>query len=590
MREFSVPATVTVSGEDNLSDMVFATAERFAGSVLYRRKTGDTWVDVSASEFANQVLAVAKGLLAAGLEPGDRVGLLCRTRYEWTVVDFAILAVGGITVPIYDTSSADQIEWVLSDSGAKATFIETSEHRERLGETADRLAHVWQIPDALDELAALGADRPDDDVHARRRQVGADDLASLVYTSGTTGRSKGCQLTHRNVLTEVRTIVDSAPELFNANASVLLFLPLAHVFARLIQFGGVYARVTLGHTADIRNLVPDLAQFRPTLILSVPRVFEKVYTVARQRAVASGRGRSFDLGESTAISWSKAQQRGHVGLRLRLTHAAFGRLLYERLRAALGGRCGAAISGGAPLGTRLGHFFNGIGIPIYEGYGLTETTAAATFNTPSQRKIGTVGRPLPGVTVRIADDSEVLIKGGIVFSGYWDNAAATEDVLTDDGWLRTGDLGKFDGDGYLRITGRKKELIVTASGKNVLPAELENRVLAHPLISQCMIVGDGQPFVAALVTLDADAVRDWRSRRGTPADTGADDPELHAEIQAAIDEANQAVSRAESIRKFVILPDEFSQQDGELTPTLKLKRDVVTKHYATEIEDLYQRG
>jgi long-chain acyl-CoA synthetase len=466
VREFSEPATVDVADEDNLSDMVFATAERFGGSVLYRRKARDTWVDVTAREFAAQVLAVAKGLVAAGIEPGDRVGLLSRTRYEWTLLDFAILTTGGVTVPIYETSSAEQIQWILSDSGARALLIETREHRDRLNCVQGELPgldHIWQLDEAADELPALGASAgvADEDMHDRRRRVRAGDTASLVYTSGTTGRPRGCRLTHRNLLAEVRTAIGAAPELLNSGASVLLFLPLAHVFARLIQFGALHARVTLGHTADARNLLDDLAEFRPTLVLSVPRVLEKIYTRARQQALATGRGRIFELGEATAVAWSQAHRHGRPGLRLRLAHAVFDRLMFQRLRATLGGRCGAAISGGAPLGERLGHFFAGVGMPVYEGYGLTETSAALTLNTPARHKIGTVGRPLPGVAVRIGDDREIQVAGTMVFGGYWNNEQANAAAFTEDGWLRTGDLGELDGEGYLRITGRRKELIVT---------------------------------------------------------------------------------------------------------------------------------
>jgi long-chain acyl-CoA synthetase len=479
VREFSEPATVDVADEDNLSDMVFATAERFGGSVLYRRKARDTWIDVTAREFAEQVLAVAKGLIAAGLEPGDRVGLLSRTRYEWSLLDFAILTAGGVTVPIYEPSSAEQIQWILSDSGARALLLDTQEHRDRLDAIRNELPgleHVWQIKEAADELAALGAGVADDDVHGRRRRVRAGDTASLVYTSGTTGRPKGCQLTHRNVLAEVRTAVGAAPELFNSGASVLLFLPLAHVFARLIQFGAVHARITLGHTADTRDLLADLAEFRPTLVLAVPRVLEKIYTGARQRALASGRGRIFEIGEATAVAWSRAHQNGRPGLRLRLAYAAFDRLMFRRLRATLGGRCGAAISGGAPLGERLGHFFAGVGMPVYEGYGLTETSAAVTLNTPARHKIGMVGRPLPGVAVRIGDDREIQVAGDVVFRGYWNNEQATAAAITGDGWLNTGDLGELDDEGYLRITGRRKELIVTAASAH---EEVDHEVFAR---------------------------------------------------------------------------------------------------------------
>jgi len=599
VREFTVPPTVTVSGEDNLSDLVFANAERFGGAIVYRRKISGSWVDVTAQEFAAQVAAVAKGLVASGIQPGDRVGLLSRTRYEWTLLDFAILAAGGVTVPVYETSSAEQVEWILSDSGARAAVVESAAHRatvESVRERLPELATVWQLDTggeqgAVEALSELGRDLPDDELHARRRQVGGDDLATLVYTSGTTGRAKGCELTHRNLLAETRTVVRAAPELLNPDAQILLFLPLAHVLARVIQLTGFHCRATVGHTPDVKNLLPDLAEFRPTMVLSVPRVFEKVYNSAKQRAHADGKGKIFDVAEATAVAWSQAQDTGGPGLLLRLRHGLFDRLVYGKLRAALGGRCTAAVSGGAPLGARLGHFFRGIGITVYEGYGLTETSAAATVGLPRHFKVGTVGRPIPGVTVRIADDGEVLIKGDVVFRGYWHNEAATADALTTDGWLHSGDIGELDAEGYLRITGRKKELIVTAGGKNVAPAVLEDRLRAHPLISQCMVVGDNQPFIGALVTIDAEAFPVWRDGHGKSGEVAGlvDDPELRAEIEAAIAEANKAVSAAEAIKKFRILPVDFTEDGGQLTPTLKLKRNVVAKEYAHEIDAIYAR-
>lgn len=597
MREFSVPATVTVSAEDNLSDMVFATAERFGGSIVYRRKVDGTWVDVTAQEFAAQVLGVAKGLAASGLQPGDRVGLLSRTRYEWSVMDFAILAAGCVTVPIYETSSAEQVEWILSDSGAKAVVVEAASHRKTVDSVQDKLgelANVWEIegtPGAVAELTSLGADLTDDDLHGRRREVGGDELATLVYTSGTTGRAKGCELTHRNLLAEVRTVVAGAPELLNGNTQILLFLPLAHILARVVQMAGFHCRATVGHTADVKNLLPDLAEFRPTLILSVPRVFEKVYNSSKQKAHAAGKGKIFDLAEATAVQWSEAQDKGNGSIGLKVKHALFDRLVYSKLRAALGGRCTAAVSGGAPLGVRLGHFFRGIGVTVYEGYGLTETSAAATVGLPKHFKVGTVGRPVAGVGIRIAEDGEVLIKGDVVFRGYWHNEAATTESMSGDGWFHSGDIGELDSDGYLKITGRKKELIVTAGGKNVAPAVLEDRLRAHALISQCMVVGDNQPFIGALVTIDPEAFPIWRdehNKTGSVADL-ADDADLRAEIDGAVAEANKAVSAAEAIKKYRILPVDFTEDGGQLTPTLKLKRAVVAKEFAHEIDAIFTR-
>jgi len=599
VREFTVPATTTVDDRENLTDAVWANAERCAGSLSFRHRVDGSWIEVSASEFADQVGAVAKGLIAAGIEPGDRVALLSRTRYEWTLLDYAIWTAGGSTVPIYETSSPEQMEWILADSGAKAIVVETTAHRDMVQGLGDRLGEltlVWQIDPvtgraaAIDELTALGAKIGDEVVRERATAVGADDLATLIYTSGTTGEPKGCEITHRNLLSVTRSTVAVFPSLMQPGNSTLLFLPLAHVFARVIQCCCVYARITLGHTPDTKNLVTELADFRPTLLVSVPRVFEKVYNAARQKAHAQGKGRVFDLAAATAVEWSRAHDAGGAGLALRTKHAVFDRLVYAKLRAVLGGRCLAAISGGAPLGERLGHFFRGVGVPVLEGYGLTETSAPATVNTEKQAKIGTVGQPLPGMTIRIDEDGEVLVKSAGVMRRYWHNEQATEEAIVD-GWLRTGDVGELDQDGFLRITGRKKEIIVTAAGKNVSPAALEDRIRAHRLISQCMVVGDERPFIAALITLDAEALVAWSAERSKPAERSAPelthDEDLRAEVQRAVDDANKAVSRAERIRKFRILPVDFTEQGGQLTPTLKLRRAVVSKEFAAEIEALY---
>ncbi|WP_086667146.1 AMP-dependent synthetase/ligase [Lentzea kentuckyensis] len=598
MREFSVPATAAVAPEENLTDMVWANAERFGNAVSFRRQVDGTWVDITARDFAAQVMAVAKGMIAAGIEHGDRIGLVSKTRYEWQLFDFAIWAAGGVTVPIYETSSADQIEWILSDSGAKAVFVETSSHRALVDDvvsTLPELRHVWQIEGsaaAVDELTALGAEITDERVHERRGQVQADETATLVYTSGTTGRPKGCTLTHRNLLSEVRSALSRFPEILTAGNSLLEFLPLAHILARALALACVYSRATLGHTADVKNLVADLGQFRPTFVVAVPRVFEKVYNGAKQKAHAGGKGKIFDAAEATAVEYSSALDNGGPGLVLRLKHAVFDKLVFAKLRGALGGRAIAAVSGGAPLGDRLSHFFRGAGIPVYEGYGLTETSAAACVTFRGQEKVGTVGLPVPGTSVRIADDGEILIKGDIVFTGYWNNEAATKEAL-EDGWFHTGDIGELDGDGFLKITGRKKEIIVTAGGKNVSPAQLEDRIRAHPLISQCMVVGDKQPFIGALITIDPEFFPSWKESHGKPASADVpdliEDADLLAEIQAVVDEANKSVSKAEAIRKFRVLPVDFTEAGGEMTPSLKLKRSVVATTYASDIDAIYAK-
>jgi long-chain acyl-CoA synthetase len=596
VREYSTPLTVAVPSGGNLADDVVTNGTDHPGANLFSRRVGAEWVDVTAAEFLAQVRAVAKGLVAAGIDAGDRVGLMSKTRYEWTVLDYAIWYAGAVTVPIYETSSAEQVEWILGDSGARAVVAETPEHMHRIKEVRDpldALHHVWSIEDgATDVLRTLGEDIPDDALEARRTTTGPDDLATLIYTSGTTGRPKGCMLTHGNFQFEVTVAVDELHRLFDAEgSSTLLFLPLAHVFARVIQVGCVRARVRMGHSADIRNLLDDFAAFRPTFILAVPRVFEKVFNTASQRAVADGKGRIFQRAADVAIAWSRGLDHGRPGVLTRAQHAAFDRLVYGRLREALGGQCEYAVSGGAPLGDRLGHFYRGIGVNVLEGYGLTETTAALTVNLPDAQKVGTVGRPLQGTSVRVAEDGELLFKGGQVFTGYWSNDDATAEALEKDGWFHTGDLGEVDDEGFVRITGRKKEILVTAGGKNVAPAVLEDRIRAHALVDQCMVVGDGQPFIAALVTIDEEAFAAWltqHGKSGTVADH-VNDPDLRAEVEAAVEDANKAVSKAESVRKFTILPTAWTEEGGQLTPSLKLKRNVVMRECADDVERLYAR-
>lgn len=605
MREYSVPSTHTVSAEDSLATTVFSHAEQFAGQVMFRRRGDGGWKEVTAAEFAAQVAAVAKGLIAAGVGHGDRVGLLSATRYEWSLFDYAIWTAGGVTVPIYETSSAEQVQWILSDAGAVGVVCETAAHRAVINSVAPRcaeLAHTWQIDGttategtgsaAIDALTAAGTEVSDEDLHGRRCSVGADDMATLIYTSGTTGRPKGCILTHRNLMAESQAASAAFATMMREGQSTLLFLPLAHVFARVIAIACFDQRVVLGHTADVKNLVADFGVFQPDFVLSVPRVFEKVYNTARQTAHAGGslKGKIFDQADATAVAWSQAQAGGSPGVVLKAKHALFDRLVYAKLKAALGGRCEAAVLGGAPLGARLGHFFSGVGVPVYEGYGLTETAAAITANRPGAQKMGTVGQPISGCAVKITEDGEILVSGDVVFAGYWHNDDATREAFTDE-WFHTGDLGSLDAEGYLSITGRKKELIVTAGGKNVAPAVLEDKLRAHPLISQCMVVGDQKPFIGALITIDPDAFPAWCTAHGKPADcdvaTMVDDPDLQADIERAVAAANQGVSKAESIKKFRILPVDFTEDGGELTPTMKLKRNVVAKSFATDIAQIY---
>jgi len=597
VRDLAIPSLVPVADGDTLTDAVFAHAEHAPRKVLFAVRHGFAWEDVTAAEFARDVVAVAKGLLSSGVGPGDRVALMSKTRYEWTLLDYAIWVAGAVTVPIYETSSAEQVQWILADSGATAIVVESERHEElvqSVREHLDWLSHVWQLDNgAIEWLSGIGSDLSDADLQTARALVRTDSLATIVYTSGTTGRPKGCRLTHRNLLFEVRNALPGLSGLFNPEGSTLLFLPLAHIFARIIQIGSLETRTKLGHTSEVKSLLADFAEFRPTFVLSVPRVFEKIYNSAKQSAHADGKGKIFDIAEDTAITYSRALDRGRVGLLLRLRHDALDRLVYAKLRDTLGGRCRAAISGGAPLGARLGHFFRGIGLTIYEGYGLTETSAASTVNVEDAVKIGSVGRPFAGVAVRISDDGEVLIKGQHVFEGYWNNPEATNDVLTEDGWFHTGDIGALDGNGFLTITGRTKEVLVTASGKNVAPSVLEDRLRAHPLVSQCIVVGDQRPFIGALITIDADALPAWAVGHGRAASAGAgslqEDQDLRAEIQIAVDEANRAVSDAEAIKVFRILGRDFTEDAGELTPKNSIKRAAVLKTFAADVDAIYSR-
>ncbi|GAA1152547.1 AMP-dependent synthetase/ligase [Nocardioides aquiterrae] len=595
MREFSTPLTTEIPSTGNLTDDVVTNAREAGDTVQFSRPGPDGWEDVTATQFLAEVSAVAKGLIAAGVQAGDRVALISKTRYEWTLLDYAIWFAGAVSVPVYETSSAEQIAWILEDSGARAVVAEGPEHLARINEVRgglELLNHVWSISDnAVGTLTSLGDDISDEELEKRRTTATPLDLATLIYTSGTTGRPKGCMLTHGNFMFELGVAVDSLPELFETRgSSTLLFLPLAHVFARIIEIGCIKSRTRLGHSADIKNLLPDLQAFQPTFILAVPRVFEKVFNTASQRATADGRGRIFDQAAQTAIDYSRGLDRGRPSLAVRAKHALFKRLVYGKLLDALGGSCVYAVSGGAPLGDRLGHFYRGIGLTVLEGYGLTETTAALTANLPRAIKVGSVGRPLPGTAVRVADDGELLFQGGQVFAGYWHNEEATAEALERDGWFHTGDLGEVDDEGFVRITGRKKEIIVTAGGKNVAPTVLEDRVRLHLLVDQCMVVGDGQPFVGALVTIDRESLPLWAEQHGKAGSIEdlIDDPDLRAAIQEAVDDANQAVSKAESIRKFTILADEWTEEGGQLTPSLKLKRNVVMREFKDDVAALYQ--
>ena len=595
MNEVTIPALVPAATEGNLTNLIAERAWFEPERITMSRPLGDGWQQLTAREVESDVRAAAKGLIAAGVHAGDRVAIMARTRYEWTILDFASWFAGAIVVPIYETSSPEQVDWILNDSGAVALFVETPTLRELVAPVLPpHTRHIWTMTeDVLQVLRTAGAHISDAEIDNRRHTLSPDSLATLIYTSGTTGKPKGVQLTHGNFLAECGNVVQGAADLFlKPGGSTLLFLPVAHVFGRMVQIGAISAGLHLAHCADVQGrLLPDLASFKPTFVLAVPRIFEKIYNGAEAKAEAAGKGKIFRKGAEVAIAYSENIDAKKFKPLLSIKHKLFDVLLYSKIRNTLGGRVEAAISGGAPLGARLGHFYRGAGVTILEGYGLTETTAGATLNLSTALSIGSVGKPIPGTSIKIADDGEVLIGGPIVMRGYWQNDAANQEAF-DGHWFKSGDLGKLDDQGFLYITGRKKELIVTAGGKNVAPAVLEDRLRAHPLVSQCMVVGDNQPFIAALITIDPDMAKGWiaaNHKTGATIATLVNDPDLIAVIQTAVDEANKAVSKAESIRKFAILADDFSIAGGQLTAKLSVKRHVVAQQYASTIEALYTK-
>ncbi|MBD8077572.1 AMP-dependent synthetase/ligase [Cellulosimicrobium arenosum] len=600
MDEISAPRIVELDPASNLNDL-FATrvaADPSATMVEVRDASGDGWRPIAARELDAEVVATAKGLVARGVGPGDRVGIMSRTRYEWTLLDWAVWAAGAVSVPVYETSSAEQVQWILTDADVRLLVVETPDHQATVAQVRDQapsLTDVLVIDDgAIATLRAEGEQVGADEITRRRALANLDDVATIIYTSGTTGRPKGAELTHENFCSLTVNAVEAVPEVFKHDgARTLLFMPLAHVFARFIGVLVVAGGTVLGHTPDTKDLLDDLGTFRPTYLLSVPRVFEKVYNSSEQKAAAGGKLKIFHWAAATAIAYSRAlDDPSGPGLGLRLRHKVADVLVFGKLRHALGGQARYAVSGGAPLGERLGHFYRGIGVRILEGYGLTETTAPTSVNRPSSTRIGSVGTQLPGCAVRIAEDGEILLQGDHVFRGYHGNEEATREAFVD-GWFRTGDLGSLDDDGFLRITGRKKEIIVTAGGKNVAPAMLEDRIRAHPLVSQCVVVGDQRPFIGALVTLDPEGLPGWAAMHGKgdlSVEDAATDADVLAALDAAVTRANQAVSRAESIRKFSVLATDFTVENGYLTPSLKVKRSEVLKDFTADVESIYADG
>lgn len=607
MREFTVPPMAAAPLVGGLADVVFDHAEEDPDRVaLGRKDASGQWRDVTAAAFRDEVLALAKGLIAHGVRFGDRVALMSRTRYEWTLFDLALWTVGAQSVPVYPTSSAEQVLWMLHDAEVSAVMVEHEDHAMTIASVIDRLPglkRLWQLDaGAVSELTDAGADVEDEVVHRHRRAVTPESVATVIYTSGTTGHPKGCVLTHANFMFETDTMVARWRSVFHSKpgdeAATLLFLPLAHVFGRMVEVAAIRGRVKLGHQPELsaRALMPDLVSFRPTFILAVPYIFEKVFDAARRKAEAEGRIGPFDKAVDIAVKYAEALEARAFGTGpgpsagLRMQHQFFDKVVYKKVRDAMGGRIRHAMSGGSGMERQLGLFFGGAGVTVYEGYGLTESTAAATANPPERTRYGTVGLPIPGTTVHIAEDGEVWLHGGNVFGGYLGDPKATDAVLRE-GWLATGDLGSLDEDGYLTITGRKKEILVTSGGKSVSPTGLEERVRAHPLVSQCIVVGNDRPYIAALVTVDQEAVDHWLGMQGRAPlkpEELVRDPGLEMEVRRAVVAANTAVSQAESIRTFRILALPFSEEHGLLTPSLKLKRRAIETAYAAEVDALYR--
>ena len=597
MRELSVPARFNVDERESIAAMVFEHERDDPDFVIYQRLIDGNWTDVTCAQAADQIRSAALGLISLGVQPGDRVSIFSATCYEWAILDLAILAVGGVTVPIYETSSAEQVRWVLQNSEAVVAFAQTDAHAAMATELTGKLPALRRVlhidgsgPKALDQLVQEGASVDKGELTARLDGLRSTDAATLIYTSGTTGRPKGCQLTHANLLNEIRGTQECLPTLLRKGQRLLVFLPLAHVLARALTLSAFASKLTVGFTSDIKNLLPMLAVFKPTVVVSVPRVFEKVYNTAEQNAANDGKKPVFKAAAQTAVDWSRAHDSGRPGLVLRAKHALFDRLVYRKLRAALGGNCHASVSGGAPLGARLGHFYRGVGVTIYEGYGLTETSAAITVNQIDALKIGTVGKLVPGNSMRIADDGELLVRGGVVFSGYWNNEQATDEAFTDD-WFRTGDLGKVDDDGFLTITGRIKELFKLSNGKYVAPPAVEAKFATLcPYASQFMVFGEGRNFAVALVTLDADSISGWAKDNGLGDKPYAEltkSDAVHNMIDEHVQKLNASLNRWETIKKWAVLSEDLSVEGGQLTPSLKVKRGVVAEQNKETLNGFY---
>lgn len=596
MRSYELPSLIESPSSENITDLLLQRVEKTPNIALFGiEKTPGNWQNVSAQDFLGQVQALAKGFIAAGIKPGDAVALMSRTRYEWVLVDYALWFVGAVSVPIYETSAPAQIEWVLSDSDSVALIVENKDHQDRFEKikaNTPKLKQVWRFDDdSLARLVEMGKSVSADEVERARSSRGLDDLATIIYTSGTTGKPKGCELLHRGFVDLSRNSQLELPQVVKEGNATLLFLPLAHVYARFISILCVHGGIRVGHQPDTKSVAAGMQSFRPNFLLAVPRVFEKVYNSAEQKAEAGGKGKIFRKAVQVAIDYSRGlDSKKGPSLALKIQHKIFDALVYKKLRAAMGGNVEYAVSGGAPLGERLGHFFRSIGLIVLEGYGLTETSAPAMIGRPDDAQIGKVGRVLPGCAVKIADDGEILLKGSNVLRGYWKNPEATAAAIQD-GWFRTGDIGSLDDQGFISITGRKKELIVTSGGKNVAPTALEDPLRASPIIGQAVVIGDQRPFVAVLISLDPEMLPVWLGNNGQKSDLSlaqaAKNPIVLAELQRKIDEVNATVSNAEGIKKFAVIESELSEESGHLTPSLKIKREIVARDFAPIIDEIY---
>lgn len=596
VKQFTNPVKEPIDSDINLFDLLDNRAKRDPEGAMIEYKGDDgTWHPYSAQVFRDMVIDLAKGLVGLGVNKGDSVAIVSRTRWEWTALDMAIMSIGALTVPVYETNSASQVSWIFNDSKVTLAIAEDDGQRDKIESVRDEvptLRNVFVIEaGGLNAIKTYGESVTDAEFWEYKEASHGDDRATIVYTSGSTGTPKGVELTHRNFAFLVLSALQYMPRAGAwPNRRLLLFLPLSHVFARFLEFFSFGGTISLALSSNMKTMVKDFETFGPTLLLAVPRVYEKVYNAASQRAGTGFAGKMFMRAAENAREWSKAEQKGEqLPITGRIAHAFYEQVVYKKIRTIFGPNADFAITGGAPMDSELSHFFNGIGMPVLEGYGMTETCGPVCVSLPEDNRIGTIGMPMCGITAGIAEDGELVVKGPLVCKGYHNNPGVTTQQITD-GWLHTGDLGDISEDGFISITGRKKDLIITAGGKNVSPGPLEASVMTSPVVNQCLVIGDKKPFVAALVTLDLADANNWLESQGAKPEPDlaslAKNAIVHAEVERAVNAANEGVSRAESIRKFEILPDEFTEANGMLTPSLKTRRAQIVEHYRELIDDV----